>query len=159
MAIEPSPDNIACLRRNAEWMPGGSKVIVYPKGVWDEEKTLKLYHTPQNSAGDSFVAQAEGDQVIERIPVTTIDRLAAELQLPQVNLIKMDIKGATVRALNGASAVVAKYHPRFVISTEEREDSKQEIIAWMSAHGYRLRCGACTVSATYEVSPTVLYFE
>lgn len=160
VAIEPSPENVACLRRNVEAMPGGSsKVTVYPKGVWDEEKKLRFFHAPGNSSADSFVAQAEGDQVIEEIPVTTIDRIAAELQLPEVNLIKMDIKGATLRALNGAAGVVAKYHPKFVISTEEREDPVEPIIAWMKARGYRMRCGACAVSGSLEVSPTVLYFE
>ena len=159
VAIEPSPDNIACLRRNVELMGGTGKVTVYPKGVWDEEKTLKFYHTPQNSAADSFVAQSEGDVVIDQIPVTTIDRIAAELHLSEVSVIKMDIKGATVRALNGASAVVAKYHPKFVISTEEREDSIEEIVAWMKNHGYRPRCGACAVSGGMLVSPAVMFFE
>ncbi|MCC6537836.1 MAG: FkbM family methyltransferase [Bryobacterales bacterium] len=160
VAIEPSPENVASLRRNVEAMAGGAgKVTVYPKGVWDEEKRLRFYHAPDNSAADSFVAQADGDQVIEEIPVTTIDRIAAELQLPEVNLIKMDIKGATLKALNGAAGVVAKYHPRFVISTEELEDPVEPIIAWMRARGYRMRCGACAVSGALEVSPTVLYFE
>ena len=159
VAIEPSPDNIACLRRNVELMGGSSKVTVYPKGVWDEEKTLKFYHSPQNSAGDSFVAKAEGDQVLEEIPVTTIDRIAEELNLQEVSVIKMDIKGATIRALNGGRAVVAKFHPKFVISTEEREDSTDEIIAWMKQHGYRIRCGACAVSDGMQVSPAVMFFE
>ncbi|MBM3794031.1 MAG: FkbM family methyltransferase [Acidobacteria bacterium] len=160
VAIEPSPENIACLRRNVEAIPGGKdRVTVYPKGVWDEEKKLRFFHAPSNSTGDSFLAQAEGDQVIEEIPVTTIDRIAAELKLPEVNLIKIDIKGATLRALNGAAGVVAKYHPRSVISTEELEDPVEPIVAWMTARGYRMRCGACAVSGSLEVSPTVLYFE
>ena len=160
IAIEPSPVNLECLRRNVELMGGGNgRVTVYPKGVWDEEKKLQFFHTPTNSAGDSFVAKVEGDQVLEEIPVTTIDRIAEELKLPSVDVIKMDIKGATIRALNGAKSVVAKYHPKFAISTEEREDSAQEIIQWMKAHGYRLRCGSCVVGATMIVSPDVLFFE
>jgi len=162
VAIEPSPDNIACLRRNAEWMaanhPGG-KVSVYTKGVWDEEKTLEFFHSPGNSAGDSFVAKSAGDEVIEKVPVTTIDKIAEELRLERVDVIKMDIKGATLRALNGASEVVRKHHPKFVISTEEREDSVPEIVAWMKQRGYRIRCGACAVSGVYEVSPAVMFFE
>jgi FkbM family methyltransferase len=159
VAVEPSPDNLACLRRNVELMGGVGKVAVYPKGVWDEEKTLRFFHSPKNSAGDSFVAKSEGDEVLEEIPVTTIDKIAVELYLKSVDVIKMDIKGATVKALNGASAVVAKYHPKFVISTEEREDSAFEIVDWMKRHGYRSRCGACAVSGDMKVSPAVMFFE
>jgi FkbM family methyltransferase len=47
-------------------------------------------------------------QRIEHIPVTTIDTLVSELNLPRVDFIKMDVKGSTERAIRGAAGVITK---------------------------------------------------
>ena len=57
VAIEPSPDNIACPRRTFASEVTAGRVIVYPKGVWDKDDGLVLHVDPKNSAWDSFVMQ------------------------------------------------------------------------------------------------------
>jgi hypothetical protein len=42
VAIEPSPANLECLRRNMSREIASGRVIVYPKGVWDREDVLAL---------------------------------------------------------------------------------------------------------------------
>jgi hypothetical protein len=39
VAIEPSPEALECLRRNFAKEIASGRVIVYPKGIWDEENT------------------------------------------------------------------------------------------------------------------------
>src|ERR1022692_4642106 len=119
IAIEPSPEALECLRRNFAGEVSAGRVIIYPKGLWDEEKRLVFYSNGNGSAGDSFVEHGPGSKIIADIPVTTVDKMVAELALPRVDLIKADIKGAGTRMVAGAVNTIRAYHPRIVVSVEE----------------------------------------
>lgn len=157
VAIEPAPANLECLRRNLAAEIAAGKVIVYPKGVWDKEEQLPLYENPANTAGDSFVEK--NGKITGYIPLTTIDKLVAELHLPAVNTIKMDIKGASEKALAGAAQTLRSYKPRVIISTEEAEDDPAVIarVVEGTGLGYKRACGSCTLM-NGSVHTDVLFF-
>lgn len=157
VAIEPGPENVACLRKNFAREIEAGRVIVYPKGVWNTETTLTFHVDPENSAADSFVVQRSSDKILE-IPVTTIDRLTAELKVTRVDFIKMDIEGSERQALEGAAATLRKDRPRLAISAYHLADDPVRLPAVVEAAqpGYRIRCHC------YEqdrgVGPEVLQF-
>jgi FkbM family methyltransferase len=160
VAIEPSPKNLECLRRNLKDEISQGKVVVVPKGVWDQEDELILHTYDANSAADSFVVQAEGSTSEVSVPLTTIDQLVKDLDLEDVDLIKMDIKGAAHRALQGSEDTIREHTPRLVISTEEKEDHPADIASWIEsfAPDYEPSCGLCALD-NYEVYPLVLFFR
>jgi FkbM family methyltransferase len=160
VAIEPAPGNLECFRRNMSREIAAGRVIVCPKGVWDKEDMLVLNEDPNNTAADSFVVQADHNVAVPKIALTTIDLLVAELKLPKVDMIKMDIKGATQRALTGGKATLARNKPRIAISTEETEDNPKEVAAFIDAMGlgYRVQCGTCSMDSM-RVHPDVLLFR
>jgi hypothetical protein len=47
--------------------------------------------------------------------LTTIDKLVAELRLPRVDFIKMDIEGAEPKAIVGAKETIARFRPRMAL--------------------------------------------
>src|SRR5262249_42648344 len=136
------------------------RVIVYAKGVWDKDDVLPLFEDPDNSAADSFIIVGKNDTA-RNIPLTTIDKLAVELKLPRVDVIKMDIKGATQKALTGARVILAQYKPRIVISTEEEPDQPVDVARHIASFGlgYRVECGICSVNSRVEINPNVLFFR
>jgi len=74
VAIDLAPEPIQCLRRNFESEIREGRVIVYPKGVWDKEATLRLHASAKiASAGDSVVMDRGG--LGPEVPLTTIDKL------------------------------------------------------------------------------------
>ena len=160
IAIEPGPENVACLRRNFQREIEEKRVIVEALGVWDKDDTLPLYADPLNSGADSFVIRGPNDHVIN-VPLTSIDKLAAELHLPHVDYIKMDIKGATEKALIGAKTVLASARPRLALSTEELEDNPAQIRSVVMAlqPSYKMACGICSIGASLNVNPDVLLFR
>ena len=160
VAIEPAPANLECLRRNLQAEIADGRVIVCPKGVWDKEEELPLFEEPDNSAADRFVAPTANSVVKHVIPLTRIDTLAQELGLPRVDFIKMDIKGATARALRGGAATIRASKPGLVISTEEDIDSFEEIRSVvLDVHGdYQTECGTCSVRDS-RVWPEVVFFR
>jgi FkbM family methyltransferase len=159
IAIEPGPENVACLRRNFRREIEEERVIVKALGVWDKDDILPLYADPLNSGADSFVIRGPNDHVIN-VPLTSIDKLVAQLQLTRVNYIKMDIKGATSKALMGAKGVLAWARPRLALSTEELEDNPAEIRSVVLAlqPSYQMACGLCSIGAL-KVNPDVLLFR
>lgn len=159
VAIEPSPPNIECLRRNFRTEIRSGRVIVYTKGLWDEEGELTLHMDPHNTAADSLVIQ-HGDAHKEiQVPVTTIDRMMEELGLERVDFIKMDIEGAEVRALRGGRQTIARFRPRMSLSVYHEPSHPVEVpravfAAW---NGYRQICGPCA-QAGWRIRPDIFYF-
>ena len=149
VSIEPAPGKDTCLRRNFASEIASGRVIVVHKGVWNREDTLKLY-------GDSVVEKREGAGV--EVPLTTIDNLVAELKLPRVDFVKMDIEGSEKQALAGARATILKFHPRMSIATEHLPDDATAIpqVVRSIAPDYKTECGPCEWSLG-KIRPQVIY--
>jgi len=151
VAIEPDPQKEPCLRRNFDSEIKAGRVIVYPKGVWNKEESLKLYD-------DSLVEKRQEAGVV--VPLTMIDTLVAELHLPRVDFIKMDIEGAEKQALAGGRGTIQKYHPRLSIATEHLPDDAVAIprLVLSIAPSYKVECGPCEW-ADNHIRPQVVYFQ
>jgi FkbM family methyltransferase len=160
VAIEPSPEALECLRRNFAMEIASGKVIVYPKGIWDEEKHLVFYENGNGAAGDSFITKTTGAKAIASIPVTTIDKIVKELNLPRVDIIKADIKGAGTRMIKGGVETIRAYHPRIVISVEEAPEDPAEIhnAVMRIAPNYQFRPGPCLITDG-ELRNDTLFFQ
>jgi FkbM family methyltransferase len=160
IAIEPSPEALVCLRRNFAREVASGRVVVYPKGLWDEEKRLVFYSNGNGAAGDSFLEHGASSRIIADIPVTTIDKLVAELALPRVDLIKADIKGAGTRMVTGAVNTIRAFHPRIVVSVEEAPEDPVTIKAAVLriAPDYHFRCGPCLFTGQ-EIRNDTIFFQ
>ena len=160
IAVDPSPEALECLRRNLAKEIAAGQVVVVPKGIWDEEKTLTFFANNNGAAGDSFLTEGAGARRIAEIPVTTIDLIVKELKLDRVDLIKADIKGAGTRMITGGVETIRRFHPRIVISTEEApEDPKQIHDALLRvAPNYRFRSGPCLFTGS-EIRNDTIFFE
>ncbi len=159
VSIEISPSSAECIRRNLAAEVAAGRVIVYPKGVWNKEDTLTLNVDDTNFAANSVVMHTDNSHPSVRVPLTTIDKLVAELNLPRVDFIKMDIEGAEVPALAGGHETIARFRPRLAIATEHKPDDEYTIPA--AVHkiraDYQMECGPC-LEANGHVRPDVLYF-
>jgi FkbM family methyltransferase len=161
VAIEPAPENIESLKRNFAPEIAEGRVIVYPKGVWDKDDMLTLHVDHDNSAADSFVMHPEGaTESKEKLPLTTIDKIVAELKLDKVDFIKMDIEGAEPKALTGGRETLARWKPRLSVSVYHAPDHPTVVPekireAWP---GYQMECGPCAI-AHARIRPDILYFH
>lgn len=161
VAIEPAPSNVECLRRNFEKEIAAGRVVVAPVGVWDQDDVLPLYEFDHNSAADSFIIQGKAGKVLHKVPLTTIDKLVTQYGLERVDYIKMDIKGAARKALEGAKQTIARHHPRVTISTEEAADDPRVLRGYLAglANPYTASCGVCTFWQKKFVHPDVMFFR
>lgn len=160
VAIEPLPQNIECLRRNFAPEIARGEVVLYPKGVWDCDSVLTLHFDPDETAAATFLDPWMPASRAVEVPLTTIDKLAAELALDRVDIIKMDIEGAEPRALKGATAVLRQFRPGLAISAYHRPEDPVEIPATVTGAlaSYQLECGVCTAVDHSLIRPDVLFF-
>lgn len=159
VSIEISPSSAECIRRNLAAEIAAGRVIVYTKGVWDKDDTLTLNVDDTNFAANSVVMRPDSSHPSILVPLTTIDKLVADLNLPRVDFIKMDVEGAEVPALSGAVQTLSRFKPRLAIATEHKPDDQYTIpVAIRKARAdYQMECGPC-LEAKGHVRPDVLYF-
>jgi FkbM family methyltransferase len=159
VSIEISPSSIECLRRNLALEIASGRVVVYPEGVWDRDDSLALNVNDTNFAANSVVMRWGPMHATVKVPLTTIDKIVAELNLPRVDFIKMDVEGAEVRAIAGAHDTMARFKPRLAIATEHKPDDEFTIPAAVRRvrADYEMQCGPC-LEAKRHVRPDVLYF-
>ncbi len=159
VSIEIAPSNIECLRRTLAPEVAGGRVIVYPKGVWDRDDSLTLEVDDTNFAADTVVENVPSAHPTVKVPLTSIDEIVAELHLPRVDFIKMDVEGAEGRAIAGASETLKRFKPRLAIATEHKPDDETAIPAAVRKvrADYATECGPC-LEANGHVRPDVLYF-
>jgi FkbM family methyltransferase len=153
VAIEINPELAEGLRRTFRKEVGEGRVVVYPKGVWDKDAELDLRR-------DSVVLSRP--EPPQRLPVTTIDHIVSELQLPSVDFIKMDIEGAEKNALRGGQTTLAKFSPLMAISAEHLPDDMTSIPALVNElvpGRYRMAFGFCEFNRPLHAVPNVLHFS
>jgi FkbM family methyltransferase len=148
-AFEPSPGNVACLRRNLEKEIDAGEVVIIPKGVWDQETTLAFRTENKNNPGAHCVTEdGTGDL---NVPVTSIDKACSKLGLSRVDYIKLDVEGAEVRAITGAERVIREYRPWLCVATEHTDDlfaNSVDVIKAVRRIEPRYRC-VCTEAHAY----------
>lgn len=157
IAIEPSPRNVECLRRNFAKEIAEGRVVVYPKGVWNREDTLILRQSDDNSAADTVVMQQPGAHPGEEVPLTRIDTLVQELNLHRVDYIKMDIEGAEVPALEGAASTLQRWKPRLALAAYHKADDPETLpaSARRAVPDYQMQCASCILDES-GLRPEVL---
>jgi FkbM family methyltransferase len=112
-AIEPDPRNAAMLRRNISLNRLENKVTIFEIAATDAEKTVPLYCSDRNSGESNIVAKGD---LAGSVPGRTID----SLNLPEVEVCKMDIEGSEFMALVGMQRTLER-SPRIKLFVEYSE--------------------------------------
>ncbi|TXI03066.1 MAG: FkbM family methyltransferase [Rhizobium sp.] len=118
IAVEPNPHAADFLFRSVELngLLGRTRVERLALGnVISGEASLYVPHNePKNAliVEDNFLPRAE-DGAIVKVPVTTLDRLAASCA--RVDFIKIDAEGAEEVILKGMAEIIARHRPMLVV--------------------------------------------
>ena len=105
-ACEIAPDTAATLRRRFD---GDPRVSVHATGLADTTGTIPIAFYPDHPVLTSTSIDVTHDHRHEVIdaPVTTGDRLLADLDLDRVDVLKIDTEGAEPRVLRGFDGAFA----------------------------------------------------
>ena len=113
ICFEPDPYNREILEKNLKKEKNDNYIII-PRGLWNKNTVLRL----SRSDGLHSTLSAE-DKGNSDIKVTKLDDELEALGIKKVDIIKMDIEGAEIEAINGARetlknnnvyVTIASYH-------------------------------------------------
>ena len=117
IAIEPNEDNQKTLKRNLE-LNGIENCEILSDALWSEKCTKEFYisHRP----GEHTLINYEGDAHFQKKDVTTIycerlDDLIKKHNITNVDYLKMDIEGAEIEAMKGATEFLKTQNPFLLI--------------------------------------------
>jgi len=106
-ALEPDEKNFAKLKRNTENM---DNISIFNMGAWNKADTLIF----AKKAGRNSKLSSDG------IPVKVTD-LDSLIDSP-VTMIKMDIEGAELKALEGCKNLIKTYKPKLYVCAYHRNE-------------------------------------
>ena len=113
VCFEPDANNFIKTRSKIESLP---RTRAYPLGLWSGSTTLRF----QSNGGGSCI-NADGEESVE---VTALDET---LSGEPITLIKMDIEGAEVEAINGAAHIIQSQKPKLAICVYHRQEDILDI--------------------------------
>tara|TARA_R110002126_G_scaffold10245_64_gene46699 strand:+ start:2228 stop:3283 length:1056 start_codon:yes stop_codon:yes gene_type:complete len=111
LCFEPEHGNIHLLKNKINQMQLGGNVDVIEAGLWCEDTQLRFSSAAASGSNSNCNVDDNGDIVIN---TRSIDSICAELEFIP-NLIKMDIEGAEVAALEGAKNIITTHKPTLAI--------------------------------------------
>lgn len=116
VAIEGHPKTAHQLRRQIA-ANGGGNVTLIPKAVSDKVGTAEF--ADDTIAVMASLAPENTDRRTVHVETTTLDTIAGETAPP--DMLKIDIEGAEIAALNGARNTIAKHRPILLVEVHSPE--------------------------------------
>jgi FkbM family methyltransferase len=110
LAIEAHPENAEKLRRNVRGLP----VTVVEAALTREACDIELFEGSGHSNHSIFGGKS-GTAVALKVRGRTLDELASANGISRIDLLKLDIEGAELEALNGAKNLFETNSVRFVL--------------------------------------------
>lgn len=123
-AFEPMTEMFGRLDRNVQ-ANHFANVTTVPLGVWDEATTHTIYTSPDafddgmvNEGLGTLFPHAARTEPVETITTTTLDDFVDANDIARVDVVKIDIEGAELRALRGAERTLAHHRPVVVVEAD-----------------------------------------
>lgn len=131
VAFEPMPTHAECLEHNTQRYP---QVEVVRCALYSDERTLWL--APNNYNAGATVVGSPDDQDALEVIAMPLDAF----EWDRVDLIKLDIEGLVMRALEGADRVLRIYRPIVIAEVGDNlqlfGDFTDDVIAFMADRDY-----------------------
>jgi FkbM family methyltransferase len=123
IACEPSPTTMRLLRENVD-RNGFDWVELREVALASEPGRLSLRIFTPGSGFSSFAPADTINGVEVEVEVATLDDVASAV-LERLKLVKLDVEGAELRALRGATQVLHRARPDFILELEPEHLERQ----------------------------------
>lgn len=143
LAMEPSRREYEILVRNVE-ANRLQNVRALRVALSDRRGTAELLVAPLENAGHNTLGEFGYGTALERketVPVERLDDIIRGEGIERVDVVKMDVEGAEMLALRGATDVLQQFHPVLLLEVSDRTlqyqgSSSREVLASLENDGY-----------------------
>ena len=105
----------------------------------------------RQSATNEFIGQKIDYSDAKAVSIQKIPLDA--LKLPRVDLIKIDVEGLELEALEGAAHTIETSHP--ILLVESIKAGKEPLTAWLEARGYQFMIAGINILAIHKSDKTL----
>ncbi len=145
-SFEPNPTNLKRLRTNVV-LNNANNITIVPKAIGD--KISKISFTiPTNeqlcyesSAIEDFSKSFHQGKIEWKnveVEQTTIDHYIEESNIAQLNLIKIDVEGYEINALEGAQKTIELHKPIILLESFVDESKRNYLESFVKKHNYHI---------------------
>lgn len=146
ICFEPHPDTFARLRDHVR-MNGFEHLIPQQYGIGPRNETLRLYEVVESNSGMNRIlpaGQADPSLVSRSIVVKPLKEAIQQLDLPRIDLIKIDVEGFEMDVLHGSEEVIRSFHPVLFIELDDENlrvhgASASALVTLVRSWGYTVR--------------------
>jgi FkbM family methyltransferase len=148
LAIEPSRREFERLKANMK-LNHLTNVQLLQVGIFNCRTEAELLIAKERKSGQNTMGKAFGYNSVklqcrEHVYTERLDDIVAREGLAQVDMIKMDIEGAELFALQGAITTLRQFHPVILLELSDRTLKHQgcssgQVWEFLIEHGYRLQ--------------------
>jgi FkbM family methyltransferase len=145
ISVEPSPTSLAFLEKTCEESSYSGRWTIIRKAVSAERGKSKFYEAcvEQGALSGLLDTGRGGEKRPVTVEVTTIDDIWFDLGSPSVAVIKIDIEGGELDALNGAARCISAMRPAIILEWSRPNllaygIPDDAILAVASRHGYEI---------------------
>ena len=156
-AFEPEPSRYTLLEKNVR-VNGLKNVILAQKAVSNKTGTARLYLDPRHNPGDHRLFDSFDGRESVAVETTSLDDFFKD-KGPFIHVIKMDIQGAEMAALEGMANTIKRHHDLTLI-TEFWPDgmkafgfSPTEFLSTLIGHGFHLYIPNDQTQSLQEIEP------
>lgn len=139
--IEPIPKNVFCLKK------AGLKV--YPIALSDVIGEEKIEYQTNDLGSPSTVGSFDVNEKTKEfmtsftVPTETLDAFCEAKAITFVDLIKIDVQGAELKVLKGATKLLKNKAIQTVLFEFNKNDYGNEVVEYMQQYGYKV-CDVAT---------------
>jgi FkbM family methyltransferase len=146
IAIEPNPDTLVKLRNNIR-LSGATTINVLPIACSDKVGELELFAGSTSNTGVASFSRENAQQAGPggqhfRVQTRPLDSIVRESAVSRVDVIKLDVEGAELMVLKGATETLARFSPLIILELKEYQlkalgSSGAQLLGFLQDHGYR----------------------
>jgi FkbM family methyltransferase len=142
LTIEPAPRSAAALEATlAANALRQAEIVRCAIGDHDgvAQFAVPVVTSARTDTGTARIGPACAGQDALRVPLRSLDSLAAERGIARLDLIKIDVEGYERQVLDGAAAILDRHRPALVIETgHEAHGDRAAIHDLLAGLGYRM---------------------
>lgn len=172
IAIEPHAVARSRLEANIHLNGFRDRITVLPCALSAACGTTTFHYPPPTHAnqGNASLYRKGDDWLAQEVEVKTIDRIAEELGLSRVDIIRCDVQGEELNALKGGERVIRLFKPIVSLRYNENVASAaglkiEELIQYLRGFGYMTFIGyrdsfvSCSDAALSVADAELLFIQ
>jgi len=129
IAIEPEPSYFHLLVKNIKANNLQSEIIPFKLAAYNSDGEIQLYKS------GPYLTSTSGEQIL-RCQSKKLDSLILELNVKQVDILKIDAEGSELKVLEGLKQTLRRFRPKIIVEVHS-ETLRSDVIRFLHPYRYR----------------------